>query len=91
MIGYMDKGIPEVRYNPAIKKDLVMVSIPGLKDAFFAGIDKFLIDSYSNKIKTPVVEERLKNLYYIYQAAQANNRLKLTAHLANFLSARSLD
>ena len=71
MIGYMDKGVPEVRYNPSIKKDLVMVSIPGIKDALFAGIDKFLVDSFANKAKAPIVEERLKK-FVLYIPSEAS-------------------
>jgi len=37
VIGYMDKSKPEIRYNPAVSKELVLVSIPALAIAFFKG------------------------------------------------------
>jgi hypothetical protein len=44
LVSYMDKSIPEVRYNPAVSKELVLVSVPGLAEAFFIGLDIFLVD-----------------------------------------------
>ncbi len=59
-IGYMDESVPEVRYDPSKSKDLVMVSVPALKDAFFEGIDKFLVDAFADKTKRVIVESRLR-------------------------------
>lgn len=61
-VGYMDKSVPEVRFNSAVSKDLVLVSVPALADAFFSGLDKFLVDSFADKMKASVTEQRLKNL-----------------------------
>ncbi len=63
-IGYMDKSIPEVIYNSVVSKELVMVSIEGLVKAFFEGIDKFLIDLFSDKLKSKTVEERFKKIVH---------------------------
>jgi len=61
VIGYMDKSLPEIRYETdEALKHLVLVSIPALKDAFFKGIDKFLVDAFSDKKKAEIVEERLR-------------------------------
>ncbi len=62
MIGYMDKSVPEIRYNASVHPDTVMVSVPALKEAFFTGIDKFLINAFAGKEKAAVVEERMKSL-----------------------------
>jgi hypothetical protein len=62
LIGYMDKSVPEVRYNPAVNKQLVLVSVPALAEAFFQGIDRFLVDAFSDKARAPIVEARMKNL-----------------------------
>lgn len=59
LVGYMDKSIPEVRYRPDVDKNLVMVSIPALAEAFFTGVDRYLIDLFSNKDKAKIAEQRL--------------------------------
>jgi hypothetical protein len=63
-VGYMDKAIPEVAYNPAIDKSIVMVSVRALRDAFFSGVDSFLVDSFADQKKAPLLEERLKKLLH---------------------------
>ena len=54
--------IPEVRYNPKVSNDTVMVSIQALKDAFFAGIDRFLPELFSDESKRSIAEKRLDKL-----------------------------
>ncbi len=61
MVGYMDKALPEVRYAPTISKELVLVSVPALKEAFFQGIDDFLIDLFTSPEKAKLAEKRLRN------------------------------
>jgi hypothetical protein len=61
-VGYMDKSVPEVRFNPVVSNGLVLVSVPALADAFFAGVDKFLVDLFADKKKASVAEQRLKKL-----------------------------
>ena len=63
-VGYMDKAIPEVAYNPAIDKSIVMVSVQALRDAFFGGVDSFLVDSFADPQKAPLLEERLRKLLH---------------------------
>lgn len=60
MVGYMSESIPEIRYNPSIDKNLVLVSVPALAQSFYKGIDQFLVDLFANKYKAKVAEERLK-------------------------------
>jgi hypothetical protein len=64
MIGYADHMIPEVRYAPEISADLVMVSIQGLADAYFNGVDRFLIDVFSDPCTAATAEERLKWMHH---------------------------
>lgn len=59
IVGYMDKSVPEVRYNPLINKSHVFISVPALKSAFFVGIDNFLINAFSDRTKAETVETRL--------------------------------
>ena len=72
-ISYMNKSIPEIRYDLNISKDLVMVSIEGLANAFFDGIDKFLIALFSNKIKGKIAEKRFKWLMHTTPYKQNKN------------------
>jgi hypothetical protein len=60
LVGYMDKSIPEVRYNPAVSKELVLVSVPALAEAFFKGVDKFLVDLFANLERAKIAERRLR-------------------------------
>lgn len=60
MLGYVDSSSPEVSYNPTVSKDLVIVSGNGLAEAFFRGVDEFLVDVFADKAQAPLVEARLK-------------------------------
>jgi hypothetical protein len=62
IVGYMSRAIPEVRCNPVADKELVLVSVPALADAFSRGIDTFLIHAFSDKTRAPIVEGRVNNL-----------------------------
>jgi hypothetical protein len=64
MIGYADHMVPEVQYQPAVSKELVMVSIRGLADAFFAAVDSFLIDLFANKTRAAVAERRFQQILH---------------------------
>ena len=64
MVGYMDKSIPEVRYDKNASKDLVLVSVPALMTAFFEGVDRFLPNLFSDAKKAPVAEQRLQTLIH---------------------------
>ena len=68
LISYADKIVPEVVYQPQINKDLVIVSIKALADAFFRGMDEFLIYLFANKAKARVAEKRFKTIVQIRPA-----------------------
>jgi hypothetical protein len=61
-VAYMDKSVPEVRYEPNVSRDLVLLSVPALAEVFFSGVDKFLVDLFLDKNRAPIAEERLKSL-----------------------------
>jgi hypothetical protein len=61
-IGYMDKSIPEVRFDPRVSKQLVLVSVPALVDAYFSGMDKFLVHVFADNSTASIIEKRLKTL-----------------------------
>ena len=62
VIGYMDQSVPEARYSPDVNKQLVLVSVPALAQAFFKGVDPFLIDAFSDKARAPMIENRMRTL-----------------------------
>lgn len=61
-IGYTDKSVPEVHFAPNVSNSLVLVSVPALAEAFFAGVDKFLVHVFADKKKAPIAEQRLMKL-----------------------------
>jgi hypothetical protein len=61
-IVYMDISVPEVRYEHNVSRDVVLVSVPALADAFFSGVDKSLVDLFLDKKKAPIAEQRLEKL-----------------------------
>jgi len=70
-LGYMVHGYPPIKYNPDVNKDLVIVDIPALSEAFFNGINQFLIDLFAGKEDKPekrkIVEDRLNKLLVTFQ------------------------
>jgi hypothetical protein len=64
-IGHVDQAVPEVRFAPSISRDLVIVSLVALRDAFFSGIDRFLIESLSGDRKALVVARMEKMLHHL--------------------------
>jgi hypothetical protein len=63
-IGYVDQSDPELIYNPHTARDLVMVSITGLAEAFFKGVDRFIIDVFGDPIRAPLARKRLGQLVH---------------------------
>ncbi len=66
-VGYMDKSDPPVREN-ARAPDLVLVSVPALAAAFFTGVDRFLIDAFSDSARAALVEGRFEKLIHALPA-----------------------
>ncbi len=75
MVGYADHMVPEVSYRPKVSVDLVIVSIRALAEAFFSGVDRFLIDLFSDVAKAALAEERLKWMHHTlpYQPGTPKN------------------
>ncbi|HXZ42329.1 MAG TPA: hypothetical protein VEG68_16415, partial [Terriglobales bacterium] len=70
MVGYMDDADPPIRFDPKVSKDLVLVSITALKNAFFEGIDRFLVDTYRTpgSEKARLADERFQKLVHEFPA-----------------------
>ena len=64
-IGYMDKSVPEVRYNPEASESLVLVSVPALADAFYRGVEMFLEELFQNEERTKLASERLNKMMHV--------------------------
>lgn len=64
-IGWISEARREVVYAPQKHPDTVMVSIPALVRAFFAGIDTFLVDTFADPVKAARAEKRFKKLMYV--------------------------
>ena len=69
-IGYINKSVPEVRYNPDVSESLVLVSVPALAEAFFDGVYQFLNDIFSNQEKAEIAKERFNKLVHELPATQ---------------------
>jgi hypothetical protein len=65
VLGYMVGAHPHIAYNARIDPNLVLVDILGMRDAFFAGIDKFLIDSFADPNKQQLMEKRINELILV--------------------------
>jgi hypothetical protein len=64
MILYGDHMVPEVVYKPGIHGGVVMVSIRGLVEAFFSGIDKFLVDLFADRERASIADHRFQNMLH---------------------------
>jgi hypothetical protein len=69
----MDESRPEVRVNNDVDPNFLLVSIPALQRAFFAGIDKFLEDVFADPHMAAVAEKRLDNLVLVIPARERND------------------
>lgn len=66
VIAWIVEGRPCVRYNPSLDPDFAAVDTIALKDSFFEGIDKFLIDVFSIAELKSLVEPRLPHILTAY-------------------------
>ncbi|MBI2871065.1 MAG: hypothetical protein HYY14_05065 [Candidatus Omnitrophica bacterium] len=64
IIGYMDHSVSEIRCNRNVDANFVLVSVKALVEAFFTGIDRSLVDIYSNKKKGDIANERFKEMVH---------------------------
>lgn len=66
MLGYVVGMTPPIKYDSLISKELVMVDVRALAEAFFVGLDRFLIDLFSNSKKRLLIESRLNELLCLF-------------------------
>ena len=48
------------------------MSVPALADAFFSGVDKYLVDLFADKKKAPIAEQRLEELVQVFPYRKEN-------------------
>ena len=60
---YVAELVPEVKYTPN-KPNVVLVSITGLAEAFFRGMDRFIIEIFGDPIRSPLAKKRLETLIH---------------------------
>lgn len=65
MLAYVDHSEPPVLFSEAASKELALVSIKHLAQAFLDGVDKFLVDAFSDQASARVVEERVQQLLVV--------------------------
>lgn len=61
-LGYTDRSSPEIRFVPRIADDFVIVSIEALASSFFEGIDRFIVDLYTNSDTARIADDRFKGI-----------------------------
>jgi hypothetical protein len=61
VLGWMVGSRPYVRHNPRVEPDLVLVDILGMREAFFAGINRFLIEAFA--ARPAIMEQRIGDLF----------------------------
>jgi hypothetical protein len=61
-IGYVwgTEADEDVKYNPSVDKQLVLVSIQALRDVLFEGIDRYLVDLFEDPARRPAAEKRVR-------------------------------
>src|SRR5262249_10261579 len=60
---YMNASIPEIRSAPT-QPHLAIVSIPALAEAFFQGIDRFIVDLFTDSRRRPIAEARFQKIMH---------------------------
>jgi len=76
LVGYMNDSIPEIRFQPAVDPDLVLVSVKGLAEAFFRSVDTFLIDVFADKNKASVAETRIEKIVHEFSVGEGTEDVK---------------
>lgn len=65
MVLYMLGAYPPIWYDPKKDKDVVMVDLLALANAFFKGVDQFLSNVRADPLKSKIVEARARKLLQV--------------------------
>jgi hypothetical protein len=59
---YVGDSVPPVIFKAKVDPTMVMVCVTGLVDAFFRGVDTFLVDLFADSKKARIAEQRLQSV-----------------------------
>ena len=62
---WMSRARPEIIFDPAKRADLVMVSIPALAEVCLRGIDRFLVETYSDSRRAERADRRFRKMMHV--------------------------
>lgn len=62
VLGSLADASPRVMYNPRVDKDLVLVDVLAMREAFLAGMESFLTAARSDRERWPTIERRIGEL-----------------------------
>ena len=65
-IMYANNMEPPIRESPNTSQPFVIVSLRHLMNAFFEGVDRFLIEAYNDPVKAAAIESRFRNIFHHY-------------------------
>ena len=69
-LGHMVGGYPPIRYDASVSDELVMIEIGALAEAFFTGIDDFLVALHVDGLPHDVIEARAQKLLSVFPYGQ---------------------
>ena len=72
-IGHIAGGNLPIAWAPEVNTDTVLLRLESLRDAFFTAIDEFLVESYADKQKQPILNIRLETLLNIIPSGNRVN------------------
>lgn len=61
---WMADATPHVQYSPQAQPDFVLVDVLAMRDALFAGMDRFLIDAFADASRKDIVEQRVQESHH---------------------------
>ncbi len=66
VLGYLVKSHTHIRYNSVKSKELILVDILAMRDAFSKGVYSCLTEAFSDSNRKQIMEDRLKELIILY-------------------------
>ncbi len=62
------RGGQPIHYRPEVDPSVVIVSIEALVEAFFSGVDRFLVDLFKDKSRGALADQRFHGMFHILPA-----------------------
>jgi hypothetical protein len=67
VIGWLVSQKEKVRFDPNTHPEVVFINIPSFKDAFFKGMETFLMRGFADPDQRDLLEERINELTMVFQ------------------------